>query len=90
MSAILNLKISNLDFLAPKTLKMCYYMTIYDDKGGFCAIFYLSFILATILEAILVAVFKNGGNFEKNADDSEDLKKTNLDYLTGRMLTLIK
>ena len=40
-------------FLDPKTLEMCYYMTIYNNRGEFCAIFYFSVFLAAILAAIL-------------------------------------
>ena len=40
-------------FLDPKTLEMCYYMTIYYNRGEFCAIFYFSVFLAAILPAIL-------------------------------------
>ena len=53
MAAILNMKISNSDFSTPKTLEMCYYMAIYDERGAFCAIFYFMVILAAILAAIL-------------------------------------
>ena len=66
---------SNLDFSTPKTLEMCYYTTIYDDRGSFCAIFYFTVILAAILEAILVTLLNISGHFEKNADHCEDLKK---------------
>ena len=65
MAAILNMKISNLDFSTPKTLEMCYYTTIYDDRIVFCAIFYFTVILAAILEAILVTLLNISGHFEK-------------------------
>ena len=32
-------------FTDPKILEMCYYMTIYDERGAFCAIFYFTVIL---------------------------------------------
>ena len=65
MAAILNLKISDSDFSTLKTLEMCYCMTIYDERGSFCAIFYFTVIMAAILEAILVTLLKIGGHFER-------------------------